>query len=102
MKLILMAFLSISLQGAITAPTVKTKPDIHRTEAARAAGITGHVRVSLMVDPEGKPSDMKIVEGLGYGLDEEAVSAVAKYTFEPSKRDGVPVKVRCTIEVNFR
>jgi len=36
------------------------------------------------------------------GLDEEAVSAVSQWRFEPGTKDGIPVPVAATIEVNCR
>ena len=43
-----------------------------------------------------------MVEGLGYGLDEKAIEAVQQWRFTPGTKDGNPVPVAATIEVNFR
>jgi len=45
---------------------------------------------------------MKIVKSLGLGLDEKALEALAQWKFTPGSKDGVPVTVEATIEVNFR
>jgi protein TonB len=36
------------------------------------------------------------------GLDEKAIEAVNQYRFKPAMKDGEPVPVRITVEVNFR
>jgi TonB family protein len=39
---------------------------------------------------------------VGYGLDEQALDAIAQWTFKPGMRDGMAVPVQATIEVNFK
>jgi len=43
-----------------------------------------------------------VVRGLGLGLDEEALKAISQWKFQPAAKDGQPVAVQATIEVNFR
>jgi TonB family protein len=42
------------------------------TDEARSHSITGIVRLSFEVDRKGKPQNVKVINSLGYGLDEEA------------------------------
>jgi len=42
------------------------------------------------------------LRGLGLGLDEKAMEAVEKWKFRPGYKDGKPVTVAATVEVNFR
>jgi hypothetical protein len=44
----------------------------------------------------------RVLRGVGYGLDEKALEAVAQWKFRPGAKDGKPVTVAATIEVNFR
>jgi TonB family protein len=55
-----------------------------------------------VVDEHGLPRDLKVVRPLGLGLDQKAIEAVEKWKFSPGKKDGKPVPVQATIEVNFR
>jgi periplasmic protein TonB len=45
---------------------------------------------------------LKVVRALGLGLDEKAIEAVQKWRFKPGVKDGRPVAVAATVEVNFR
>jgi len=58
--------------------------------------------LQVTIDVDGSARDIKLQKGLGYGLDETAVSALSQWKFEPGTRGGVPVKVVATIEVSFR
>jgi protein TonB len=61
-------------------------------------------------DPEYTPEALaaklrgtvKVARGLGNGLDEKAVECLQKWRFKPGMRNGEPVPVKATIEVNFR
>jgi outer membrane biosynthesis protein TonB len=45
---------------------------------------------------------IKVIRPIGLGLDEKAIDAVHKWRFKPGLKDGKPVAVAATIEVNFR
>jgi TonB family protein len=85
-----------------SSPTVLFKVDPEMTEAARNARYGGSVLLSIVVDTEGRPRDIRVVRSLGMGLDEKAVEAVEKWKFRPGMRDGKPVAVMAQIEINFR
>ncbi len=88
--------------GGVSAPTLilKTEPDY--TEAARAAKRQGVVVLYVHIAPDGAATKINVVKSLGFGLDEKAIEAVRKWRFNPGKKDGLPVTVTATIEVNFR
>jgi periplasmic protein TonB len=88
--------------GGVSAPSVLFKVDPEYSEEARKAKYSGTVLISLIVDPQGKALNIKVVRSLGLGLDEKAMEAVAKWKFKPGMKDGHPVAVVATIEVNFR
>jgi TonB family protein len=88
--------------GDVTAPRVLYREDPVYTEDATAAKINGTVILSIVVGTDGLAHDINVVKGLDAGLDKSAALAVEKWHFEPGKRNGEPVAVRATIEVNFR
>jgi TonB family protein len=69
---------------------------------ARAAKVQGTVILSVVIGTDGAASDVQLRKGVGYGLDEQAVNAIAQWTFKPGTRDGMAVPVQASIEVNFR
>jgi TonB family protein len=85
-----------------TAPSVLIKGEPIYSEDARVAKYQGKVVLYVEVGSDGMPHNIRIVRGLGFGLDENAVDAVSQWKFKPGTRDGVPVTVAATIEVNFR
>jgi TonB family protein len=64
--------------------------------------LSGSVLLSIIVDTEGHARDIHVAKSLGMGLDEKAMEAVEKWRFKPGMRNGQPVNVQATIEVNFR
>ncbi|MGD0347881.1 MAG: energy transducer TonB [Terracidiphilus sp.] len=68
---------------------------------ARKNRIQGVVIVSLVVDEEGMPIDIRLVRGVGHGLDENAIAAVSQYRFRPATLDGKAVAYPITVEVDF-
>ena len=88
--------------GGVTAPSVLSKVEPAYSEEARSAKLGGTVVLSLVVDDLGHPQNIKVLRSLGLGLDEKAVEAVEQWRFKPGIKDGKPVPVMVTIEVNFR
>jgi protein TonB len=72
------------------------------SEEARSAKYQGTVLLKVVIDVDGKAKDMEVVNGLGLGLDEQAVLAIKQWKFNPGTRDGLPVPVLAQIEVNFK
>jgi protein TonB len=88
--------------GGVSAPRALQTPDPEYSEEARKAKYQGTVILWLVVDQNGRPRDIKVARSLGMGLDQKAVEAVRKWTFEPAMKDGKPVAVQINVEVNFR
>jgi len=64
------------------------------TEEARQAGLEGIVILDFVVSEDGSVRDVKVVQGLGLGLNEAAVRAAKACRFTPGERDGKRVPVR--------
>lgn len=85
-----------------TPPEIVQKHEPKYTREAIKANLEGSVILSLIVGTDGVPRDVKVLRGLGFGLDEEAVKAIETWRFKPATRGGEPVAVQSQIEVNFR
>jgi periplasmic protein TonB len=88
--------------GGISAPQAISTPDPEYTEEARNAKTQGTCILWLIVDDQGHPRDIRVVRGLGFGLDSKAVEAVKQWRFQPALKDGHPVNVQISVEVGFR
>lgn len=88
--------------GGVTQPSVLFKVDPEYSEEARKAKYSGTVLLQIVVDVDGKAKNIRVVKGVGLGLDEKAVQAVQKWRFSAGRKNGQPVPVYATVEVNFR
>jgi TonB family protein len=93
---------AIRLGPGVTPPRLLHKVEPEYSPAARADHIQGTVVLELAVDEQGRPTGITVISPLGFGLDERAQSAVETWRFAPGVKDGKPVKILATVEVNFR
>jgi hypothetical protein len=66
-------------------------------EYAQAQAVAG-----MALYHEGKAGEIAIGRPIGFGLDENAVAAIRKASFEPAIKDGKPVSVLLDLVVQFR
>jgi periplasmic protein TonB len=71
------------------------------SDDARAAGIEGRVRVEISIDETGHVVSAKIVSGLGHGLDESAIDAAKRMSFNPATKCGTAVKSTFVLSMRF-
>ena len=87
--------------GGISAPTKLSSPEPQYSEEARQAKIEGTVTLFVIVGCDGIPRDVRVVKGLGHGLDEKAIEAIKTWRFNPSLKDGKPVPAQINLDVTF-
>lgn len=69
---------------------------------AQRAGVEGIVVVTFVVAPDGTITNAKIVKGMGYGTDEEALRVINGMPhWKPGKQNGRTVPVRYTLPIRF-
>jgi TonB family protein len=78
----------------------EVKPDY--TEEARRRGLEGDVVMEIVVRSNGMVGNVRVLQGLGMGLDQRAIDAVREWRFSPAKRRGLPVDVLVEVSVGFR
>lgn len=84
-------------------PQCQYCPNPTFTDEARKAKHQGIVVLLVVVSPEGKAERIRILTGLGLGLDERAIEAVKNWVFRPALGwDGKPIAAEVPIEVAFR
>ena len=88
--------------GGVSAPRVIYAPNPEFSEEARKAKFQGTVVLWVIVGADGRTHDIRVHRTLGMGLDERAIEAIQQWRFEPGRKDGIPVAVMVSVEVNFR
>jgi TonB family protein len=86
----------------VTNPVAIYMPEPQYSKEALKKRIQGTVTLHIVVDRAGNPRNFKVIQGLGYGLDEKAIEAVSQWKFRPGMKDGQTVNVAATINVSFR
>jgi protein TonB len=73
------------------------------TDDARHGKVQGAVTLMVLVGVDGRAHDVRVVKGIGFGLDERAVETVRGWKFTPA-RDGAKraVPAWVTVEAVFR
>lgn len=61
------------------------------SQEARAGNVEGVVKLEITLDANGHVVSVRVLKGLGFGLDEAAVAAAKQWTFLPATRCGKPV-----------
>jgi TonB family protein len=88
--------------NGVSAPSLIYQVNPEYTPEAKAAKLNGSVTVSLIVDANGDPSEVRVIRGVGMGLDEKAIEAVKQWKFKPGMENGSPVTVAINAEVRFQ
>jgi protein TonB len=88
--------------SGITPPGLLREVKPEYTDEARRRGTEGDVVLEIVVRRDGSVGEIKIVQGLGSGLDQRAVTAVRQWRFSPARRYGTPVDVVVEVAVEFK
>ena len=78
------------------------KPTPEYTDEARSARVEGTVSLEVEFTAAGDLRVLRVVRGLGHGLDEAAHRAALGIRFKPAQSDGRPVDSRATVHITFR
>lgn len=88
--------------SGITPPSLVREVKPAYTEDARRRGIEGDVELEIVVRSDGSVGEVRLLRGLGAGLDQRAADAVRQWRFSPARRFGTPVDVMVEVAVEFR
>jgi TonB family protein len=87
-------------QGFEAPQLIRRVPANYPSEAAKAK-MDGVVLLQITVAIDGSVRNPRILKGLGYGLDEEAVTSVLQWRYKPARSRGQPVDSQVTIAFGF-
>ena len=91
----------LRITGEISNPVLITQVLPEYSEEARKARYQGRVVLDTTILEDGSVQVVRVVRGIGFGLDEKAITAVLQWRFKPARKDGKPVPVALNVEVNF-
>jgi TonB family protein len=79
-----------------------SKPVPNYTEEARNQKIEGEVLLEVVFEASGKLRVLRVVRGLGHGLDDAAVHAAEQIRFKPALKDGQPSDSTAVVHIIFQ
>ena len=85
----------------MTPAEILFKPKPIYTQEARDLKVEGEVLVEVVFRATGEVQVLRLVRGLGHGLDDSALRAVQMIRFKPAQRDGKPVDYRAVVHIIF-
>lgn len=81
---------------------ILSKPTPLYTAEARAKRIEGEVLLEVVFEATGKIHVLRVIRGLGYGLDDAAVRAAEQIRFRPALQDGQPSDSTAVLHIVFQ
>jgi TonB family protein len=94
----------LRISTGVTAPKLISTVTIIDNEKAPASlrAIDQLAVVSMIVNAEGKPTELKIVKSVGAALDAKVLEAVSQYRFIPGTLNHEPTAIPLTLEITLR
>jgi TonB family protein len=77
------------------------KPKPSYTEEGRKSGVEGEVRLEVQFTAEGRVRVLRVLQGLGFGLDEEALHCAEHIKFKPATHGGQPIDSTAVVHIIF-
>ncbi|MFW0717611.1 energy transducer TonB [Pedobacter sp. N23S346] len=88
--------------GGMKAFTKYMERNLRYPSQAQEEGVKGKVFVSFVVEIDGSITDVKVLRGIGFGCDEEAMKVIKKSPlWKPGRNKGKAVRVRYNMPINF-
>lgn len=81
---------------------IVSKPVPVYTEEARGLKIQGEVLLEVVLEASGRLHIVRVVRGLGHGLDDAAVRAAEQIRFKPALRNGQPYDSTAVLHIIFQ
>jgi TonB family protein len=87
--------------GANVPVEITFKPKPNYTDEGRKQKINGEVRLEVLFKSDGRVHVVRVLQGLGFGLDEQAVKAAEQIKFTPALHEGQPVDSTALVHIIF-
>lgn len=80
-------------------PDVFPDPPVSRADLP--AGVQGDVIVEVTIDPEGNVVETKLIQGIGYGIEQKVLTVLQRWHFRPAMRDGVTIASQHIVHFHY-
>ena len=91
----------VALDGTVSPPRKISGDPPPYPDEARRVNLVGTVKVEMIVNENGEPTDLRVVGSAGEILDRAVVNAVRAWKYEPATKDGVRVQVRWSYQHSY-
>jgi len=89
-------------KGGYEAFYQELKNNLKYPRRAASQNIEGKVFVEFVVTRDGTPVNFKVIRGIGFGCDEEAMRVIGLSKWVPGKQRGRPVRVKMIMPIVFK
>lgn len=83
-------------------PMAIYRPEPRYSEKALFKRVSGTTHVRVVVNENGFPEILEVLQHLREGLDTRALAAVSQWRFKPALKDGTPVAAMVVVDVKFK
>ncbi len=80
-------------------PEVFPDPPVARSDLP--PGVEGDVIVEVTIDAQGNVSDMKLTQGIGYGIDQKVLEVLRRWHFRPATRNGFNIASQHLVHFHY-
>ena len=80
-------------------PVIYPDPPVSRGDLP--AGIQGDVIVQVTIDPQGNVVETKLIQGIGYGIEQKVLDVLQRWRFHPAVRDGVNIASQHIVHFHY-
>ena len=80
-------------------PDIYPDPPVSRADLP--AGVTGDVIVEVTIDPQGNVVETKLVQGIGYGIEQKVLQVLQRWHFHPAMRDGLTIASQHIVHFHY-
>jgi TonB family protein len=80
-------------------PDVYPDPPVSRADLP--IGVTGDVIVEVTIDSQGNVIETKLIQGIGYGIEQKVLQVLQRWHFHPAMRDGATIASQHIVHFHY-
>lgn len=80
-------------------PDVYPDPPISRADLP--SGVQGDVIVEVTIDPQGNVVQTRLLQGIGYGIEQKVLQVLQRWHFHPATRDGITIASQHIVHFHY-